>query len=552
MGYDTAQSGVIPRQMPNANYTGAPDEVMISYCNGVKCLVIHDGVTPGGCWRVCAGGGGGCGGGCAPDCSKCDQHVLNLINNWFNENHMGGLKDWNVTKGPAGQHADDNILHLIFGDGSQWDIDLFDDDGVVGISWDEDDRELTVTMDDGSTKILTIGDKYARLNAAGDVIIFPDGRTWRHCCAEEFRGTCGCDYPANPSVGDVHLNGGNSGCIKRFDGENWVNIARIRPGDKFFCTDTRREFTANGTCNWVETSDTICDRPLLGDEFNDDDVYIPVEPCIVPPCDCEGDPNCECFCEDALEPKHRVSISSFIERIADRIVEEACFDNVPDLGETCGDVINLVLVNQDGCMKLATVNQAELQEARGAYHEVDPSKPKNESGYTLPADFPVPNLYYSLADYKADGGNDPNDRSGIDEAKIMNSRISRVAFDNMCRRRYEITIYTALAREATAEEAYRKQMALSYRWRVNGGAWNYATRSGTGEVTNFAYHAAIEGRYVQDQFITFPEGLIEYEAFYLAPDYDEANPMHASIEANTYEFGFAAPVPRIIIRPALS
>lgn len=543
MGYDTAQSGVIPRQMPNANYTGAPDEVMISYCNGVKCLVIHDGVTPGGCWRVCAGGGGGCGGGCAPDCSKCDQHVLNLINNWFNENHMGGLKDWNVTKGPDGQHADDNILHLIFGDGSQWDIDLFDDDGVVGISWDEDDRELTVTMDDGTTKILTIGDKYARLNAAGDTIIFPDGRTWRHCCAEEFRGTCGCDYPANPSVGDVHLNGGNSGCIKRFDGENWVNIARIRPGDKFFCTDTRREFTANGTCNWVETSDTICDRPLLGDKFNNDVVFIPVEPCVVPPCDCEGDPNCECFCEDALEPKQRVSLTEFAKRITETIFENMCLSE-PQEFDGCGSVKTAIMFEDEenpGCWKLGVYSQTASDGQIATPGKGHVNQPLNEL-FIWPDDFGA-NRYTVSELYADDEGGTTTGGSGtIDETRIAENIVSGVTFQNPCRTRFEIVMRLNQVAEATAEAAYQNNTWLYYRYRVDNGNWIYSRNNTAGGVTQrisrFYQFNGITAVSEATNTITLPAGLIDFQMLALAPNPEVQG---ARFNVGTYEPGTGIP-----------
>lgn len=228
----------------------------------------------------------------------------------------------------------------------------------------------------------------------------------------------------------------------------------------------------------------------------------------------------------------------------DSLLADLCYNDVPDLGLTCGNTSRLILVTDaDGCDRLARIDSVGVTLASGRYWNVRGAKPENTSGYVLPDDFPTPNLYYSVADYLADGGTDPNDRSGINDAIITNSRVAAASFAVPCTKLYNFLVSALFVREATAEEAYSRYATLSFRWRVDGGQWFYATTPGTGQVTQFAARFAIEGRIDVDTTITLPEGNVDMELFYLSSDYNAGDPGNARLQANTNapSFGSGSP-----------
>lgn len=228
----------------------------------------------------------------------------------------------------------------------------------------------------------------------------------------------------------------------------------------------------------------------------------------------------------------------------DSLLADLCYNDVPDLGLTCGNTSRLILVTDaDGCDRLARIDSVGVTLASGRYWNVRGAKPENTSGYVLPDDFPTPNLYYSVADYLADGGTDPNDRSGINDAIITNSRVAAASFVVPCTKLYNFLVSALFVREATAEEAYSRYATLSFRWRVDGGQWFYATTPGTGQVTQFAARFAIEGRIDVDTTITLPEGNVDMELFYLSSDYNAGDPGNARLQANTNapSFGSGSP-----------
>lgn len=214
-----------------------------------------------------------------------------------------------------------------------------------------------------------------------------------------------------------------------------------------------------------------------------------------------------------------VEKTNFINAVR-KIVSESCFQ-IADFGEQCSVGNQVVAYHEDGdppdCFRLARVDEATLPQMNGAYAFVNDGKPDNTTGYVLPDDFPNPTLYYNRANYQADGGTDPNDRSGIDEATIQNSLIARGEFENPCQQAYTFEGSANFAKEATAEDAYQKTAAVSYRWRVNGGAWNYPYVAATGLVVDFGGQEAIRGQYTFGPIaLGLAPGTVEMEVFYIA------------------------------------
>lgn len=220
-----------------------------------------------------------------------------------------------------------------------------------------------------------------------------------------------------------------------------------------------------------------------------------------------------------------------------------CFDNVPDIGTICGATERLLLVNDNGCRRLVRASEASMQFASGGFYAVAGHLPADTTGFTIPDNFPTPNLYYSQGDFQTDGGTNPNDRSGLDEAKIQNSRVARAEFSNPCQQRFRVDILGDFVREADANIAYIKNMALAMRYKKDSDPWFYTYHAGSGTVTTVGKRYAISGNYSVNFNITIPAGNIQLELFYIAPAYDAVSPGHARLTANTYTPGYGGASP---------
>lgn len=262
-------------------------------------------------------------------------------------------------------------------------------------------------------------------------------------------------------------------------------------------------------------------------------------------------------CEESqivLNPTDRTMVlcgPSGIERITpEDFLANACFNKVEDIGSRCGNTKQLIFVDVDGCYRLATVETNSGQGSKtGGFWAVASGKPPNTSGYVLPDDFPTPNYYYNLTDFRNDGGTDPNDRSGLDNTKIENALIAALdePFQNPCNSQFDFLVRVAFTPEATAEEAYSRSCNIGYRYRVDGGDWLYPFISGTGLITAFGDQNSIAGNYNLDTVISLPAGAIDFELFYIAPDYNASTPVNARLQANTFDISFGVPSPRFTL-----
>lgn len=505
MSYHTEQYGVVPRVMATASVIGRAGELMVSYCNGVRCLVMHDGVTQGGCWRICVGGGHPGGG------MTCEE-VIACLEGWTAPVDGCLLEGWEVTKG-TGQNADDNILTLTFTNCDPMVIPLPDDDGVVDVTWSEEDRTLTITKDDGTTTQYVIGDKFARLNEAGDVIIFPDGRTWEHCCADHYVGTCGCDYPTSPAEGDYHLNGGALGCLQQYDGENWINVNGIRQGDTFYCTETNRDYQASGPCSWTETTDSFCLLANVPEIIDPDNWVFAVENCIEDPCECEGDPNCECRCDDYRSAKRKITLSQLTEIINANF--DLCLENVPEFDGCSVTEYAVFEHTPEGCMRLGIKSAAAKQSYSGDAGRGDVNQALNGE-FVWPGDFTDPATVSEIATTDAPGG---IGGSGVPEALVEDNIVANASFTLPCHVSFDLNMNFAVLVEASLD-AFTSAASATYRWRVNGGTWQWARSNnsfGTDAISFFRFFNGVVPTASRNAVVNLPAGNIEFQII-LAPN----------------------------------
>lgn len=493
------------RKNEGCKFIGKPGTISIDYCD--KCLRIHDGCTPGGCFKLCSdavtgGGTGEC------DCNVDPDTIINIINEWAETNLPTVVSGWEVTPGEGQQNADDNILVITYDDGSSVSLPLYDDDGVVDVSWNAGDRTFTITFDDGSSREFVIGDNFARLSDDGQTIIFPDGRTWTHCCPREYRGTCGCDYPTNPATGALHWNGGELGCLQRFDGENWVNTTGIRKGDIFFCTETGREYTAtaNGPCAWKETTDSICLLPTVPETWAAADTFFEAELCTTDACDCEDDPNCDCHCDDRRTPKHKINMQSLLQKAFECLPAPARL-------EGCGTREQVIMQqDENGCWQLGVLSAAAKRNYRADAGNGDLAVALGQD-YNWPADFPPG---YTLESFRAAdlAGTTQGGTGTLDENLMRGNIVSTVRMDLACPESFGITTSMVLRNVANIQEAYQQRTTMSYRWRVNGGPWEYPRTNnalGTDVLSIFTYFNGLSSLYERNYEKAFPAGQIEVQ-----------------------------------------
>lgn len=77
------------------------------------------------------------------------------------------------------------------------------------------------------------------------------------CSCERLEGTYGCDYPADPAIDDLHLNGGDQGWLEEWNGTNWVRVCP-EAGTLFYSTTENNwpvVFQHGGACNnWTDST----------------------------------------------------------------------------------------------------------------------------------------------------------------------------------------------------------------------------------------------------------------------------------------------------------
>lgn len=245
----------------------------------------------------------------------------------------------------------------------------------------------------------------------------------------------------------------------------------------------------------------------------------------------------------------RISVSNFLETM--------CFQSVGDLGEQCGKVSQLVIVEENGCAKLATTSEATRQNFKGAFDAVAADRlGENQYGFILPDNFADPTLFYGRADYFSDGGVNtvPGDFNasfrpapGIDESKIENSLLTWIKpFELKCHTVFDIKHPIINVGEPDGNAAYARSSSFGFRVRRDGGLWNYGFSRGPGTLSfPNLFRSTVTQRNYQGTLV-LPAGRYEVQSFFIAPSaYDANNRTWSRLAANTARLGYSAQFPRI-------
>ena len=237
-----------------------------------------------------------------------------------------------------------------------------------------------------------------------------------------------------------------------------------------------------------------------------------------------------------------------LRRLFNEFFLECITGPVPDAGQTCGTITQLVLINDGICNRIASYSAAATPSAQSSFRDVASHLPPDTQGYALPTNFPTPLNYYNLANLLAD---DNLGTGVLDEARILNSRLTRMSFVNDCSRRYNLTSRFFLETEATANAAYATNTRLFTRYRIGAGPWIYA-RSGGGQLSGIATFNAINLVQIIDAILLLPAGAITLEIFFVGNQLGDPNP-RAGILANTFPTtgGFLPGQPGWFLRPSL-
>ena len=217
--------------------------------------------------------------------------------------------------------------------------------------------------------------------------------------------------------------------------------------------------------------------------------------------------------------------------------------DIPDLGTTCGDPRSLVLVENNGCVSLATYSSSDAQRAGGTFREAHPEIAPDTTGLILPDSFADPTDYYVPADYRAAA-----DAGTLDEGTLTNSMITLASFNLACPQRLSMTLSYDNVNPPSVQDAYDQTWAVAWRRRVDGGPWIYPLSAGSVTTSTPRNALASERLMYEINGRVFPAGDNEVQFFYTA-----AQTGNARITANTFAFDPASPqpLPSVALRPVL-
>lgn len=251
-----------------------------------------------------------------------------------------------------------------------------------------------------------------------------------------------------------------------------------------------------------------------------------------------GDVAYDCSRLDNMSTSVRLAFARFL---------ESCMEiDLPDVSDTCGTTRQLVLVQDGDCFRLATSN-SNFTTASATWGDYQGHLPANTGGHELPLDFASPTNYYTLDELRTA---DNLGTGTINETRMLNSVLVSLSFTNLCSKRYRLLIEGAIASSLDADEAYRRRSQFVYRFRQNGGAWQYARSLGV--IQQFGSLNGINVSYSEDVAITLPAGEIDVQVVYTAEQVGDT-PAPVILSANTNISGPTAGAgsPRASLRPDL-
>lgn len=226
-----------------------------------------------------------------------------------------------------------------------------------------------------------------------------------------------------------------------------------------------------------------------------------------------------------------------------RIIAEA-----GDAGTFCG-APKYLIADEDG--KLGTFSPGAAATATGAFEGAQPTIPKQTPGLILPDNFANPTNFYRYEDLRDDYA-----AGTINEATITNSLMAggpdlSVTLSCPTRLRAETPLFLVLPE--LIQDGFKQRLRIGYRWRMDGGAWEYPTAGG-GLIFGLPINAITLRSTWDHGARTYPAGQLEFQAFYVGEGSaaNPASPDPVKLNANTYTFGSGfIPFPVTTLRPDL-
>lgn len=361
--------------------------------------------------------------------------------------------------------------------------------------------------------------------------------------------TIGCDYPANPTLGDIHFDGGGQNRFEVWDGTNWVaasfepdTIIRILRPDPFM--DLYYKIRPNGVGYIDVTSEerlNICGNDASTVNIAEHRVIL--QRCVAHRPECEAD----CDCHDGPHSPEGIRIPDLAELIIEEVFD-ACVQP-PDAGQSCGDIRYAVWQEcADGGYRLGSysTDSATNFTVRGYYI------PWRPQGLRLswPSDplFQVNGGPYSNVELRALDEpvvDDPGHiNETIDEMRMRNNVAGYAAFDLTCPTTfdYDTTLILDQGSIPDVASAFDMRTTAITRWRVDGGEWVWGRRNDGRLALATAYNGTTTVASTSSNIgrARFPAGHIEVELLLISIDGAPATPTWANTTEPGSGSGYAA------------
>lgn len=348
------------------------------------------------------------------------------------------------------------------------------------------------------------------------------------CRAE---ATSGCDYPNNPSVGDIHFDGGGQNRFEVWDGNNWVaasfepgTIIRILRPTPF--QDLYYQIRPNGVGYIDVTAEEVLN--VCGNDAGTVNLAqhrVVLQRCVPHRPECEAD----CDCHDGPHKPEGITIPDLTDLIVEEVFDSCA--NPPDAGQSCGDLRYAVWQEcPEGGYKLASFSPDSANRFFVRPLNV-PWLPKDQN-FVWPTS-PVfqngdgPYTFEQLRD-DFDAGN-----GTVDETRMRNNIVAEGSIQLACPTAFDYDIGAIFARSQIADinAAYSMRVQVHFRVSADGGPWQYVTVPATGElhspVADNALNTTISGGQQLGRR-RLPAGNIRVQMFFTARDGDTPAPINVN------------------------
>lgn len=217
------------------------------------------------------------------------------------------------------------------------------------------------------------------------------------------------------------------------------------------------------------------------------------------------------------------------------LLSEVCLSE-PTRFDGCGTNEQVVMQRDaNGCWRLGIMSTQAKRTYRADAGNGGVNKPLNGS-YVWPTEFASPATIDQLR------AADNHGTGTIPEALIQDNIVANVSMTLPCRTLFSITNRIGVSGSLTLEQAYTASASLSYRYRVDGGAWIYPRVNSATEGNNLISFArsfnALDRNYSLDWLLTLPAGDIEWQMIVASNSTTNVSPIVVS--TYTDETGIAS------------